>query len=559
MKTLLKTILIVLGALAILVIGIVALIYTPSPKFEPVTYEPITPDYWPTEGWQTSTPEEQGMDSEKLLEMMRFYEEKRAENELFRIDSMTIIRNGYIVADIYPNPLYPTDSTHIMHSCTKSLMGALIGIAIEKGYLENVDVPICDIFADHGYQVTDERMKDVTVKHLLAMHTGIRTQDDIPHSYRGLFEVQATEDWVEAVLSLPLDVEPGVRFDYSNLASFMLGAVIQKTSGMDTLSFAREYLFDPLGIEEVQWERNPQGYYITWARMWLKPHDMAKIGLLWLQKGKWDETQIIPADWVKDSITPHSYPKNYHDILDENGEKDAEASQRNWVLQKFIKPYHDGYGYQIWLDRSGSFAAMGASGQYIIVSPEENLVVVFTSKLTGLDTFVPVRMFKKFILPAIISDEAITANEAVYDQLAQLLSPTELTVDRSAVPELPGIAMDISGVTYQMEKNDWRYDNFQLVFDPAWDYAEFNYTAKDGKEVINMLVGLDNVHRFADTNDRIYAAVGSWSAPNTFTVDYEVIGYSTQDRWNLTVTEDGISVEEINELTGVKTYTGVPQ
>jgi hypothetical protein len=77
--------------------------------------------------------------------------------------------------------------------------------------------------------------------------------------------------------------------------------------------------------------------------------------------------------------------------------------------------------------------------------------------------------------------------------------------------------------------------------------------------VINMLVGLDNVHRFADTNDRIYAAVGSWSAPNTFTVDYEVIGYSTQDRWNLTVTEDGISVEEINELTGVKTYTGVPQ
>ena len=85
------------------------------------------------------------------------------------------------------------------------------------------------------------------------------------------------------------------------------------------------------------------------------------------------------------------------------------------------------------------------------------------------------------------------------------------------------------------------------------------YTAKDGKEVINQQVGLDNLHRFAYTNGHTYAAVGTWSAPNTFTIDYEVIGYSTQDRWNLTFTEDGISVEEINELTGVKTYTGIPQ
>ena len=180
-----------------------ALIYIPSPKFEPFAYEPIIPDYWPTEGWQTSTPEEQGMNSEKLVEMMSFYEDKRTENKLFRIDSMAIIRNGYIVADIYPNPLYPTDSTHIIHSCTKSIMASLIGIAIEEGYLESVDVPVYDIFADHGYEVSDKRMKDVTVKHLLAMHTGIRSQDDVPHRYRGLFEVQASEDWVEAVLNLP--------------------------------------------------------------------------------------------------------------------------------------------------------------------------------------------------------------------------------------------------------------------------------------------------------------------------------------------------------------------
>lgn len=555
MKKILKVISIILGVLVVLILGFLALIYIPSPKFEPVAYEPIAPEYWPTEGWRTSTPEAQGMDSEKLVEMAAFYEEQRAENDLVRIDSFTVIRNGYVVADLYFNPLYLRDSTHIIHSCTKSVMSALIGIAIKEGYLESVDVPVYDIFADKGYEVSDERMKDVTVKHLLAMHTGIRSEDARPYGYRGLFKVQHTDNWVEAFLSLPIDVEPGVRFDYSSLASFMLSAIIHETTGMDTLSFAREQLFGPLGIKDVQWEKSPRGINIGWARMWLKPDDMAKFGLLCLQKGRWGDKQIIPAEWVRESVTPHSYPKNYRDILDENGEKNQKASQENWIASKFLKPFQDGYGYQFWLDRSGTYAAMGTSGQYIIVVPEENLVVVVTSKLTGLDTFLPPKMVEKFVLPAIKTDGALAPNEAAQNELALLAGPPELSVKAAAVPEFPEIAMEISGVTYQMEINDWNYDNFQLVFDPDLDYAEFNYTAKLG-EVINMQVGLDNVPRLAETNDHTYAGVGYWSAPDTFTLKYEVLGYSTQDQWNLIFTDDGITVEEVNEITGVKTYSG---
>lgn len=555
MKKGVKALLILLGITVVLILGLMALVYIPSPEFEPVAHEPIRPEYWPTHGWRTSTPEEQGMDSEKLMELIEFYNERRGGDERIRIDSFTLIRNGFIVADFYLNPLYPRNTTHILHSCTKSIVSALIGIAIMKGYLQSVDVPVYDIFKDHGYEVSDERMKNVTVKHLLAMQTGVRSQDDLPYKYRGLFKVQHTENWVEAFLNLPMDTEPGRRFDYSNLASFMLSAIIHKTTGMDTLSFAKKHLFTPLGIKDIQWETDPQGIYIGWARMWLKPEDMAKFGLLYLQQGRWEDRQIIPKEWVMASITPHSYPKNYKDILDENGEKDQQASGGNWVGTKFLKPFQDGYGYQFWLDRSGSFAAMGTSGQFIIVVPEKNMIVVATSKLTGLDTFLPAKIVDEFVLPAIASDNAIIPDQEAQNQLALLSGPPEQRYNAKSVPELPNMSRTISGATYEMETNAWNYNNFQLRFNPAEDYAQFNYTAKLG-EAVNMKIGLDNVPRMAKTNNHIYAAKGHWSAPDTFTIYVEVIGYSTQDQWHLIFTQSGITVKEVNEITGIRTYTG---
>jgi len=118
---------------------------------------------------------------------------------------------------------------------------------------------------------------------------------------------------------------------------------------MDTLEFARQNLFDPLGIEDVHWEWSPQGYAIGFARMWLKPEDMAKFGLLYLQQGQWDGEQIVPADWVEESVTPHAYPKNYVEVLDANGEKDPELTTINWRKANIVQPFTGGYGYQWWL------------------------------------------------------------------------------------------------------------------------------------------------------------------------------------------------------------------
>ena len=552
-----KAILIIIGVLAAAVLGLMALIYIPSPKFEPVVYEPIAPDYWPTEGFLTSIPEEQGMDSNRLLEMVHFYKERHSEDPTYSIDSITIIRNGYLVADIYFNPLFPRDAPHIIHSCTKSIMSTLIGIAIEQGYIEGVDVAVLDFFKDKKIAITDERMAEVTLKDLLTMQTGIRSQDSYLYGWRGLFETMATDDWVAHILSQPMDVKPGTRFDYSNLSSFLLSAIIQGSTGMDTLAYARKNLFDPLGIKDVYWETSPQGIGIGFARMWLKPHDMAKVGLLYLQQGRWEDRQIVPAAWIKDSVTPHAYPKNYVDVLDEKGEKDYEASQRNWVGMKFIKPFSDGYGYQWWLDKSGTYTALGTSGQYIMVAPEENLVVAVTNSSSGMGTFFPAKLLGQYILPAVESNEAIAANAAAQRELAAVSGPPELDLKPRAVAELPATALKVSGATYSLEDNRWNYDNFQIVFSPGLDHALFSYTAKV-HDAASFHVGLDGVYRYSETDIGRFAAVGTWTAPNTFELSYQQIGYSAPARFILTFDQDEIRVKEVG-LTGTYTYSGKMQ
>jgi CubicO group peptidase (beta-lactamase class C family) len=168
------------------------------------------------------------MDSEKLLEMLDFFEQQCEEDEEIAIDSITIVRNGYLVADIYINPLYPIDTKHVIHSCTKSIMSALIGIAIEQGYIEEVQAPVIDFFIDKEFEITDERMADVTLQDLLSMQTGIRSRDSYLYEWRGLFDAMATDDWIAYTLSLPMDTEPGTRFDYSNLSSFYEAQFNQK-------------------------------------------------------------------------------------------------------------------------------------------------------------------------------------------------------------------------------------------------------------------------------------------------------------------------------------------
>jgi CubicO group peptidase (beta-lactamase class C family) len=327
------------------------------------------------------------MDSEMLADMLDTIQKRN-----YHIDSVSVVRNGYMVADAYVHPFSP-DSRHVIHSCTKSIISALVGIAIEEGYIKSVEQPVLDFFPGRTVAHLDANKKAMTLEDVLTMSTGLECRDSYLYRWRGLRQMRQSQDWVQFVLDLPMAEEPGTRFEYCNGASFLLSAIIQETTGMSASAFAEKRLFGPLGISDAEWPSNPQGITIGWSELHMRPHDMAKIGYLYLNKGQWDGKQIVPSAWV-------------------------EASTRKQISATL----QDGYGYQWWVAHNGVYMALGYAGQFIFVMPEQALVVAFTSDLEERDFYVPQRLLNDFIIPAGKSPTALPANP---DGVALLESRTQ--------------------------------------------------------------------------------------------------------------------------------------
>lgn len=222
-------------------------------------------------------------------------------------------------------------------------------------------------------------------------------------------------DWAKYILDLPMAVAPGEKFEYSNGVSYLLTVLIQKATKMTAMDFARQYLFGPLGIEDVKWRVSPQGINTGWGGMCLKPHDMAKIGWLYLNKGQWEGKQIVSEEWV-------------------------EASTRGHIRATLF----DHYGYQWWIDSAGYYMAVGLEGQYIFVVPQKDMVAVFTSNLPPNRFYVPKKLLDTYIIPAATSSEPLPNNTSEKVRLDSLLDryaegPTQGVVWRS---ERDGVAKD---------------------------------------------------------------------------------------------------------------------
>lgn len=327
---------------------------------------------WPTHGWPTATPEEQGMDSWQLADMLSVIQAQR-----LAIDSVLVARRGYLVADAYVYP-FSQSRQHTVYSCTKSVVSALIGIAIDRGYIESVEQPVLELLPGQSAAHLDGDKARMSLEHLLTMSTGLDCRDSYLYGWRGLREMRQSQDWVQFVLDLPMAVPPGSTFEYCNGASLLLSAILQQATDVNALAFAQDHLFKPLGISGVTWPTNPQGVTIGYSELHMTPHDMAKIGHLYLNKGQWDGVQVVPAAWV-------------------------EASTRKHIPATL----QDGYGYQWWTDDSGYYMALGYAGQFIFVVPKADLVVVFTSHLEDEDFYAPQRLLDEYIIPAVRSSTSL--------------------------------------------------------------------------------------------------------------------------------------------------------
>ncbi len=273
------------------------------------------------------------------------------ENFSWPLHSFLVIRNGYIVYEFY-NPPYDQETLHYLASASKTFTAALIGIALQEGIIDSLDDTVVDIFEDYTIANMDARKQAITVEHLLTMTPGFQWDNN-----NGYVNLINSPDWVQHVLDLPMTDDPGETWAYNSGASHLLSAIIQQLSGTTTLAFAENRLFQTLGIDEYTWETDPQGIPSGGAGMELAPRNMAKLGLLYLENGRWEDQQLLPADFVAASGEIQS-----HLTTDQEGNPVS------------------GYGYQTWIyPLIYAYGARGSGGQRILVAPDHEIVIVTTA------------------------------------------------------------------------------------------------------------------------------------------------------------------------------------
>jgi len=311
-------------------------------------------EYWPTEGWRTSTPEEQGMDRATLDKLMACIDEHDVP-----IDSILVVSHSYLVLEEYGGYLYDEDMPRALQGVSRGFVSALIGIAIREGFIDSLEQKMVDFFPEKTIQNLDSRKQNITLKHMLTMSTGLEwnEMEGDPNPYQdpesNIRQTWGSNDPIQFVLDLPMATEPGVEYNYNWGSLLVLSAIIEKATGYDTADFAREFLFEPLGISEVYWERHRNGTIDSGQGLEPNPRDVAKFGYLYLRKGIWDGEEIVPADYIAESLRPHYFaPK---------------------------APVADGYQWCVGPD--GDFFNVSHRGQFLIVSPELDMVLVINSGL----------------------------------------------------------------------------------------------------------------------------------------------------------------------------------
>lgn len=290
--------------------------------------------------------------------MDTFFQE--AANDSMDIHSVMIVRDGSVIYSRWQSE--GADSVpHVLHSVSKTFTATAVGLAIADGKMALTD-KVIDFFPDKRPAEVSDHLKAMTVRDLLTMTCG---HDEEPTSRR-----DQNADWVEAFLAQPVVHEPGTFYLYNSLGTYMLSAIVQQVTGEKIVDYLDARLFQPLHIDKPKWEESPQGINCGGWGLYLKTEDLAKMGQLLLQKGKWNGQQLIPAEWVAEMSKKQVESINPGTRIEQAEERGMTKETSDWM---------QGYGYQMWRCRPDCFRADGARGQYIIVVPDKNAVIAITS------------------------------------------------------------------------------------------------------------------------------------------------------------------------------------
>jgi CubicO group peptidase (beta-lactamase class C family) len=363
-----------------------------------------------------SSPEAQGVSSSGVLAFVE------ALDAIDTMNSVMLLRHGHVIAEGWWAP-YDARSPHSLYSLSKSFTSTAVGLALSEGKV-SLDDEVLKFFPDDAPANPSANLKSMRVSDLLRMSTGHQAEPGR----------KSDEPWTRTFLAQPVPFKPGTHFLYNTSATYMLSAIVQKVTGQTVLDYLRPRLFEPLGIEHPTWEASPQGISAGGFGLSVRTEDIARFGQLYLQKGKWEGKQLVPESWV-----------------------DAATARQTSNGSNPRSDWDQGYGYQFWRCRNGAFRGDGAFGQYCVVMPEQDAVLVITSGVKDMQAVLNVAWDK--LLPAMKSSptamQADADNEKKLGQRLQGLAVR--TPEGSASP-----APDVVGRKYVFPVNDRKLESITL-------------------------------------------------------------------------------------------------
>jgi CubicO group peptidase (beta-lactamase class C family) len=334
-----------------------------------------------------STPAEQQVDPSAILAFLGATDDHPA----IEMHSLMVVRHGHVIAEGWWAP-YSADRPHLLYSLSKSFTSTAAAFAQAEGLL-GLDDPVISHFPEWDADITDPRSRSIRVRHVAAMASG--------HTREMMGEAIARDpaDPVRGFLLIPPDREPGTVFAYSQPCTYTLASIIQRNAGLPLTQYLRPRLFDPLGIGPVGWSTFPPGREQGFSGLHARTEDVAKLGQLYLQKGQWDGTQLIPAQWVEEATSVQV----------------ANPAEPN-------PDWRQGYGFQFWRSRHG-YRGDGAFGQFCVILPDHETVVVTTA--STLDMQAMLDALWTYLLPGIgaTAPDAGPAQDELTARLAGLALP----------------------------------------------------------------------------------------------------------------------------------------
>jgi CubicO group peptidase (beta-lactamase class C family) len=373
-------------------------------------------------------PESEGVDSKGVIEFL-----KAAGNSNHEFHSFMFLRHGKVVAEGWWSP-YAPELKHTLYSTSKSFTSTAVGFAVSEKRLKLSD-KVVSFFPDQLPDTVSRNLADMEIRDLLMMSAG---QEPDP-----TFAVATGQsNWIKGFLATKVISDPGTKFLYNSMATYMLSAIVQKVTGEKVLDYLTPRLFKPLSIEGIDWETDPSGINTGGWGLRVRTEDLAKFGQFYLQKGKWNGKSLLPSKWIDEATT--------FKIDQAPGAPDSIRKKSDWV---------QGYCYQFWRCRNNAFRGDGAFGQYIIVMPEKDAVIAITCETADMQG--EIDLVWKYLLPS-LKENSLPADSASEKVLKNMLGSLAVKSPAPGVESL--LQSGLSGKTWDLEKNEENIESVGLNF-----------------------------------------------------------------------------------------------